>query len=164
MSHHSQHFTRELRNALGCFATGITVVTARDSDGQPVGLTVNSFNSVSLEPPLIVWSLGLQTKVRPVFEACSHYAINVLAEDQVHISHRFASRDPDKFAGLHLTDGIEGVPLLDGCCARFECRNTTRVPGGDHLIFISEVVRFGSSDRPPLLFHAGAYRKLAPRD
>ena len=164
MSPHSQHFTRELRNALGCFATGITVVTARDGQGRPVGLTVNSFNSVSLEPPLIVWSLGLQTQVRPVFEHCRYYAVNVLAEDQVHISHRFASRDADKFAGLNLTDGIEGVPLLDGCCARFECRNSLRHPGGDHLVFVSEVVRFGSSDRPPLLFHAGAYRKLAPRE
>lgn len=164
MSPHSQHFTRELRNALGCFATGITVVTTRDAGGAPVGLTVNSFNSVSLEPPLVVWSLGLQTKVRPVFESCSHYAINVLAEDQIHISHRFASRDPDKFAGLHFTDGIDGVPLLDGCCARFECRNTVRHAGGDHLVFISEVVRFGASERAPLVFHAGAYRKLAPRD
>lgn len=164
MSLHSQHFTRELRNALGCFATGITVITTRDAEGQPVGLTVNSFNSVSLDPPLVVWSLGLQTKVRPVFEACAHYAINVLAEDQIHLSHRFASRDPDKFAGLHITDGIDGVPLLDGCCARFECRNTVRHPGGDHLVFLSEVMRFGASERPPLVFHAGHYRRLAPRE
>lgn len=164
MSPHSQHFTRELRSALGCFATGITVVTARDGQGQPVGITVNSFNSVSLEPPLVVWSLGVQTKLRPVFEACRHYAINVLAEDQTHLSHRFASRDPDKFAGLHFTDGIEGVPLLDGCCARFECLNTVRHAGGDHIVFISEVVRFGASERSPLIFHGGAYRRLAARD
>ncbi len=164
MSPHSPHFTRELRNALGCFATGITVVTTRTADGEPVGLTVNSFNSVSLEPPLIIWSLGLQTKVRPIFEGCSHYAVNVLAEDQAHLSNRFASRDADKFAGLAITDGIEGVPLLDGCCARFECRNTTRHAGGDHTVFISEVVRFGSSERQPLIFHAGAYRRLAARD
>ncbi|MCB1957839.1 MAG: flavin reductase family protein [Rhodocyclaceae bacterium] len=164
MSPHSPHFTRELRNALGCFATGITVVTTRTASGEPVGLTVNSFNSVSLAPPLIVWSLGVQTKVRPIFEACTHFAVNVLAEDQVHLSNRFASRDPDKFAGLSVTDGIEGVPLLDGCCARFECRNGLRHEGGDHIVFISEVVRFGSSERPPLVFHAGAYRRLAPRD
>ena len=163
MSPHSQHFIREFRTALSRFATGITVVTTVNDDGQPVGITINSFNSVSLEPPLVVWSLGLGTKVRPVFEACRHYAVNVLAENQKHLSDRFASRDPNKFAGLDFTTGIDGAPLLDGCCARFECRNTARHAGGDHLVFISEVVRFGSSDQPPLIFHAGDYCRLAGR-
>lgn len=165
MSHHhvsSPFDARAFRNALGSFATGIAVVTTRGGDGVPQGLTINSFNSVSLDPPLIVWSLASHLPVRAAFESCEHYAVNILAEDQQWLSQRFAGREADKFAGVAVEPGLGGVPLLLGCCARFECRNTARHPGGDHLVFISEVLRFDRDERDPLLFHSGAYRRLAP--
>ena len=155
-------FTRAFRDALGMFATGIAVVATRAPSGEPIGLTVNSFNSVSLDPPLIVWSLGNALPSRAVFEACEYYSVNVLAADQMDISQIFASRSDDKFAGLEMDEGLYGIPLLRGCCARFECRNTARHPGGDHLVFISEVVRFEREQREPLLYFGGAYRTLVP--
>ena len=152
---------RQYRNALGMFATGIAVVTLRTPEGELLGLTVNSFNSVSLDPPLIVWSLASSFPALALFENCEYYAINVLAADQVELSTRFATRKGDRFAGLELEQGVAGVPLLKGCCARFECRNTVRHQGGDHLVFISEVVGFDREDRPPLIYQGGAYRWLA---
>ena len=160
-AHKNKVDSRAFRTALGNFATGITVVTARAADGRPIGPTVNSFNSVSLEPPLVLWSLARSLPFAADFENCDHYAINVLAEDQQDLSQRFASRLEDKFAGLAFSEGLGGAPLLDGCCARFECRNTVRHPGGDHVVFISEVERFDRAERAPLVFHAGAYRRLA---
>lgn len=157
-------FTRAFRDALGMFATGITVVATRAPNGEPIGLTVNSFNSVSLDPPLIVWSLANTLPCREVFEACEYYSVNVLAADQMHLSQIFASRSDDKFAGLEIDEGLYGVPLLKGCCARFECRNIARHPGGDHVLFISEVVRFDREAREPLIYFGGAYRNLVPRE
>lgn len=156
-------FTRAFRDALGMFATGITVVATRAPNGEPIGLTVNSFNSVSLDPPLIVWSLANTLPCRPVFEECEYYSVNVLAADQMDLSQRFASRLDDKFGGLEIDEGLYGVPLLRDCCARFECRNISRHNGGDHVVFISEVVRFDREDREPLLYFGGAYRNLSPR-
>ena len=115
---------------------------------------------MSLEPPLIVWSLANDLPSRALFEACEYYAINVLAEDQVELSQRFASRRDDKFAGLEYDSGVGGAPLLRGCCARFQCRNTVRHEGGDHLVFISEVVDFDRQAHPPLIYFGGAYRQL----
>ncbi|MDX5410675.1 MAG: flavin reductase family protein [Thauera sp.] len=156
-------FTRQFRDALGMFATGITVVATRAPDGQPIGLTVNSFNSVSLDPPLIVWSLSSNLPCVPIFESCEYYSVNVLAADQDNISNVFASRSDDKFAGIETDTGMYGVPLLKGCCARFECRNTVRHDGGDHIVFISEVVRFDHDEsHPPLIYWGGAYQRLAP--
>lgn len=152
--------SRQFRNALGMFATGITVVTTRTASGEAVGLTVNSFNSVSLTPPLVVWSLSDHLPSRPAFEACEYYAINVLAEDQIELSQRFARRDGDRFLGLDFDDGIGGLPLLKGCCARFECRNSVRHDGGDHRVFIGEVLSFARSERAPLIYFGGAYREL----
>ena len=157
-----EQFTRSFRDALGMFATGIAVVTTRAPDGEPIGLTVNSFNSVSLDPALIVWSLARHLPSLPVFEHCEYYAVNVLSADQQHLSQLFATRSDEKFAGLEFDEGLYGVPLLKGCCARFECRNTARHAGGDHLVFLSEVVRFDREERPPLVYHSGAYRALAP--
>ena len=156
-----QEFTRAFRDTLGMFATGIAVVTTRAANGEAIGLTVNSFNSVSLDPPLIVLSLARHLQSLSVFEACEYYAVNVLSEDQQHLSQLFATRSDEKFAGLDIDEGLYGVPLLRGCCARFECRNTVRHEGGDHLLFLSEVVRFDREDHPPLIFHSGAYRRLA---
>ncbi|MBL8484377.1 MAG: flavin reductase family protein [Rhodocyclaceae bacterium] len=152
--------TREFRQALGCFATGITVVTARDGAGLPVGLTANSFNSVSLDPPLVLWSLSLYSNKLAVFQNCSHWTVNVLAADQQGLSQRFAQSESDRFAGLAYSDGLGGAPRLDGCCAYFECRNETHYAGGDHLIFLGEVERFERHDRPPLLYFGGRYRQL----
>lgn len=153
---------RALRDSLAMFATGITVVTARAPDGTPIGLTVNSFNSVSLEPPMVVWSLANHLPSVEVFVGCEYYAINVLAHDQQHLSQRFATRDIDKFAGLNCRDGLGGAPLLDGCSAWFECRNTVRHAGGDHVMFVSEVVRHDRNPHEPLIYFGGRYRQLAP--
>lgn len=145
------------------FATGITVLTTRAADGSPVGLTVNSFNAVSLTPPLIVWSLSRHLAQRPAFEQCEHYAVNVLAADQEDLSRLFASKAPDRFAELKWDEGVDGVPLLLDCCAHFEVRNGVRHEGGDHLVFLSEVVRFQRFERDPLLYFSGAYRHMAPK-
>jgi flavin reductase (DIM6/NTAB) family NADH-FMN oxidoreductase RutF len=155
---------RELRNTLGSFATGITVITARAADDTLVGLTVNSFASVSLDPPLVLWSLSLYSPSLAVFQHCSHYAINVLAADQMHLSQRFSRPSEEgsgKFAGLEFDTGRGGAPLLRDCCAWFECRNETRHPGGDHLIFIGLVEGLQRSERAPLLYHGGRYCSLA---
>jgi flavin reductase (DIM6/NTAB) family NADH-FMN oxidoreductase RutF len=144
------------------FPTGVTVVTARDADGRPLGLTVSSFNSVSLAPPLVVWSLSDHLACVPAFENAAVYAINVLAEDQQDISQRFAGSADDRFAGLDFDEGTDGVPILRGCCAWFECRPFARHPGGDHIVFIGEVTRFGrDAGLRPLLFQSGGYRRLA---
>ena len=151
---------RRLRDALGEFATGVTVVTARAADGQPVGVTINSFASVSLEPPLVLWSLGLDSPSLAVFETCSHYAVNVLAADQTEFSQRFSQSQSDKFAGIELQTGAGGVQLLPGCSAWFECRNEMRYPGGDHIILVGHVESFHREEKPPLIFHGGRYRVL----
>lgn len=149
------------RRTMGMFATGITVVTARARDGSLIGLTVNSFNSVSLTPPLIVWSLATNSTVREVLESCTHYAVNVLADDQEVLSNLFASKAADRFAGVDWEPGLGGAPILAGCCAVFEVRNSIRYPGGDHVVFIGEVERCDRSEREPLLFFNGRYRRLA---
>lgn len=149
------------RRTLGMFATGIAIVTARNGRGEPIGLTINSFNSVSLAPPLVVWSLANSSALREDLEACEYYAINILAADQEDLSNRFASRNGDRFAGLRWEEGLGGAPLLEGCCAVFEVRNSQRLPGGDHVVFISEVVRCDRSEQAPLVFFNGQYRQLA---
>ena len=155
---------REFRSALGCFATGVTVVTALDPDGKPIGLTVSSFNSVSLAPPLVVWSLSL---LSPHFEAlrkAGRYTVNVLCAEQQKVSDRFATRNDDHFADLPQRPGLGGVPLIEGCCAWFECVGEAQYPGGDHLIFVGRVERFAQdTSTSPLLFHGGRYRALDPR-
>lgn len=153
---------RAFRDALGSFATGIAVVTACAPDGEFIGLTVNSFNSVSLDPPLVLWSLDLASPNLQAFSEASHYVVNILAEDQIAVSQHFATRQPDKFGDLQLCLGAGGAPLLHGCCAWFECVNETRHAGGDHLIFLGRVERFTHDPaRLPLLYHAGRYRHLA---
>jgi flavin reductase (DIM6/NTAB) family NADH-FMN oxidoreductase RutF len=149
-----------LRQALGEFATGVTVVTACGLDGRPVGLTVNSFASVSLAPPLVLWSLELDSPSLNVFEQCSHYAVNVLAADQMDMSQRFSQTQSDKFSGLEWQTGLGGTALLPGCCAWFECRNEIRHAGGDHLILIGRVERFARNGGEPLIFHGSRYRML----
>lgn len=151
-----------MRAALGHFATGVTIVTARAADGAAVGLTVNSFNSVSLQPPLVLWSLALASRARPVFEACTHWAVHVLSAEQRALAQRFARRDGDRWAGVHWTEGLGGVPLLPGVLASFECRALQHHPGGDHLILLGEVLRCRQRDGEPLLYHRGAFARLVP--
>ena len=153
---------RAFRDALGSFTTGIAVVTACAPDGSFVGLTVNSFNSVSLDPPLVLWSLDLGSPSLEAFRSASHYAVNILGADQEAVSQRFATRLEDKFGDLELCLGAGSAPLLHGCCAWFECANETQYPGGDHLIFLGRVERFsGDPLRAPLVYHGGQYRRLA---
>ena len=153
---------RALRNALGRFATGIAVVTAIDPDGHPIGLTVNSFSAVSLNPPLVLWCLDNGSHNLEAFRRASHHAITILAADQQDLSNRFATWPTDRFAGLPWQPGLGGAPLLPGACASFEVANETAHLAGDHTIFIGRVERFTEApDRAPLLYFGGGYRHLA---
>lgn len=148
---------RQFRKALGSFTTGVTVVTTHGEDGNDYGLTANSFNSVSMDPPMVLWSLGKKSSSLPAFQATGHFAVHILAADQEQISNQFARSGTDKFAGCAIGRGHGHVPLLDGCSARFECRVVHRYEGGDHVIFVGEVMNFNSFERPPLVFHGGNY-------
>lgn len=147
---------REFRDALGQFATGVTIITARTAQGHPVGTTVSSFNAVSLTPPLVLWSLGLMASSLPVFRQSSHYAVHVLSAAQKPLAELFARKGADRFSHTPHHDSVHGVPLLEGCAAVFECRNLRQHEEGDHLLFIGEVERCEHhADRTPLLYHAG---------
>jgi len=140
------------------FATGVTIVTARTPAGVLVGLTANSFNSVSLNPPLVLWSLSQAASSMAALSTGSHYAINILAADQKELAERFASRREDRWLDVSFTEGVCGAPLLTGAAATFECFNRSRYEEGDHVIFVGEVERCGH--RPgaaPLLFHGGKF-------
>ena len=154
--------TRALRNALGRFATGIAIVTAIDPDGHPIGLTVNSFSAVSLQPALVLWCLDNGSHNLEAFRKASHHAINILSVDQQDLSNRFATWPADRFVGLPWQPGAGGAPVFPDCCATFEVANETAHAGGDHLIFVGRVENFSEAQElAPLLFHAGQYRKLA---
>jgi flavin reductase (DIM6/NTAB) family NADH-FMN oxidoreductase RutF len=150
----------ELRTAFGRYATGVTVVTCLAPDGRPVGLTVNSFTSLSLDPALVLWSLRLASGLLPVFEATRSFAVNVLAADQQALSQRFASAEPDKFGAGRWRAGLDGLPLLDGCVACFECAVEAHHPHGDHVLYIGRVLRLSGHEGPPLLYHASQYHRL----
>lgn len=148
---------RRLRDCFGRFATGVAVVTTRDKDGSPLGLTVNSFSSVSLDPPLVLWSLNKTSLNVESYRSASHFAVNVLAADQIDLSNRFAASMIDKFDTVSFSEGLAGIPLLEGCVARIECRNMAVHDGGDHLIFLGEVERFDANEKPVLLFLDSRY-------
>ena len=140
------------------FATGVTIVTARTPAGALIGLTANSFNSLSLSPPLVLWSLSQAAGSMPALSTGSHYAINVLAADQKALAQRFAGRRDDRWDGVAYTEGASGAPLISGAAASFECFNRSRYEEGDHVIFVGEVER--CSHQPgaaPLLFHGGKF-------
>lgn len=145
------------RNALGRFATGVTIVTTLDPTGRPVGLTANSFNSVSLDPPLVLWSLARRSLNLRIFLDAGHFAVNVLAADQRRLSDRFARPADDRFAGVDWEAGTAGVPVLAGATASFECATDSLVDGGDHVIFLGRVARCRHADKEPLIYHAGRY-------
>jgi 4-hydroxyphenylacetate 3-hydroxylase, reductase component len=152
--------TRQLRNALGRFATGVTIVSCRDATGGFVGLTCNSFNSLSLHPALVLWSLRRASPSLPVFRAAERFAVNVLAESQIEMSRRFASPAEDKFAEGPWALGEHGAPVLAGCCAVFECETVSHQEAGDHCLFIGRVLACSETALPPLVFQAGHYRLL----
>ncbi len=153
---------RLLRRGLGNFATGVTVVTARGPGGEQVGVTANSFNSVSLDPPLILWSIDKRSTSHSVFDVASHFAVNVLAADQIELSNHFARAQANKFADVSYEPGLGGAPLLPDCAARFQCERHQQLDGGDHWILIGKVVAFDDFGRSPLLYHQGAYAMALP--
>jgi 3-hydroxy-9,10-secoandrosta-1,3,5(10)-triene-9,17-dione monooxygenase reductase component len=147
----------QFRAALGAFATGVTIVTTRDRAGADVGLTASSFNSVSLDPPMVLWSLAKDSLSLPAFMECSHFGVHVLAANQQALADLFATRGANKFSGLHLKRGRDDIPLLPGCSARFQCKSTYQYQGGDHVIFVGEVLDFEQMELAPLVFHSGRY-------
>jgi 3-hydroxy-9,10-secoandrosta-1,3,5(10)-triene-9,17-dione monooxygenase reductase component len=154
---------REFRNALGRFATGICIVTTRDSNDEPLGITINSFSSVSLDPPLILFSLARTCFGLEGWLAAKHYSVNVLTADQKSLSDRFARPRTDKWAGVELEEGIAGIPLLPDSLARFQCRSEHHYDGGDHVILVGRVLAFDapSAGVEPLTYFAGHYHRLA---
>lgn len=152
---------RAFRDALSTFVTGVTVITTCSRSGTFAGITANSFNSVSLDPPLILWSLGRDSGSFSTFEAADYFAVHILSEAQADLSMRFATVGADKFSGLQTTTGIGGVPLIEDCTARLECSVFERVPAGDHIIYIGQVERINTNSKiDPLVYHAGDYARL----
>jgi flavin reductase (DIM6/NTAB) family NADH-FMN oxidoreductase RutF len=153
---------RDFRNALGSFATGVTIITTRSRQGLLYGMTANSFTSVSLTPPLVLWSASLFAQSLAAFQEGSHFVVNILAYDQIPLSQKFARTHDDKFAEIdHLITEC-GAPALIGAAAHFECRNEYRHYGGDHIIFIGHVERYAYTGRPTLMFCRGKYMKGEP--
>lgn len=145
------------RQALGRFVTGVTVITTRAPDGRTAGVTVSSFNTLSLDPPLILFSLALKAPSLAVFRAAERFAVNILAEGQETVALQFARPSEDKFAGVALVDGLGGVPLIDGAVAHLECLVAERYPGGDHEIVIGRLQRTHAAEKAPLVYHRGRF-------
>ena len=154
--------SRQFRDALGEFATGVTIICARAGDGRYVGLTANSFNSVSLDPPLVLWSLARRASSLPAFEAAERYSINVLSADQTDLARRFSRPHVDRFAGVRYRMGWADAPLIDGCAAWFECVHHGRQRAGDHMLFIGEVATCERAKGHGLVFHHGHFGSVVP--
>ncbi len=150
-----------LRQALGRFATGVTIVTAAGEDGVRAGITVNSFASVSLDPPLILWSIERRSPSLSIFLAASHFCVNVLAAEQEALCNRFSSPQEDKFDGIACSEGLGGSTRLAGSLACFECHNQEQISGGDHVILIGAVEAFSHADGDPLVFFGGRLGSLS---
>ena len=148
---------RDLRNALGSFGTGVTVVTSGNKQTRFVGVTANSFSSVSLEPPIVLWSLGSASPSFDIFDATGRFVINILSLQQMDLSKRFASNVADKFEGVDLRDGLDGLPVLNECVATFECKTIQRTVVGDHVLFLGQVEKYTYERKPTLLFCQGNY-------
>lgn len=153
--------TQHFRAALSQFVTGVTIITTCDPDGSFFGLTASSFNSVSLTPPLVLWSLSGQSRSMPLFAENAHYVVNVLAADQAELAERFASRIEDRFSGVDFTLSHHGLPILGGVSAWFECHNRSRHPEGDHVIFVGEVERCAFERKPALVFHDSRFKSAS---
>lgn len=147
----------QVRKAYGCFATGVAVATTLGPGGEPVGITISSFNTVSLEPPLVLWSVGVDSVSYDVFASADRFAVNVLARHQEDLSTRFAATGQDKFGGVAWTAGAHGSPVLPEFSACFECSTEYRYPGGDHLIIVGRVLQFEDRGLEPLIFYRSQY-------
>ncbi len=154
---------REFRNTVGCFATGITVITTLDVDGAPIGLTANSFTSVSLEPAMILFCLDRKVASFESFAVGKAFAINILAVDQIDVSNRFAKSGPDKWQDFKFDTWDSGVPIIPGCLANLECRGDSIMDGGDHVIVIGEVERMTAGDEgtKTILYYRGGYKEIS---
>src|SRR5271154_4540025 len=155
---------RDFRSALGTFATGVTIITAVADDGKPYGLTCNSFASVSLNPPLVLWSLGMFSQGLTTFQNASYFTINVLGASQQELADRFAKSSNDKFVGVEWTPGLGKAPILANCVASFQCRAANRYYGGDHIIFLGAVEAYAYNRQEPLLFARGGYGRFVSPD
>lgn len=149
--------TQEFRKTLGCFATGVAVVTTCGSNGRPVGLTISSFNSVSMAPPLILWSLSLNSPSLPAFRDQDCFAVNILSAEQVKLARHFATPQDNKFDNVDWSWGPTGAPLLADCSAVLQCRSYRRYEGGDHEIFLGEVIGLDMTELPGLVFSRGIF-------
>jgi flavin reductase (DIM6/NTAB) family NADH-FMN oxidoreductase RutF len=161
---HSSIDPRDFRTALGTYATGVTIITALAPDGKPYGLTCNSFASVSLNPPLVLWSLGMFSQGLSIFQDASHFAVNVLGASQQALASRFAKSAEDKFVGVEWTPGLGGAPILVDSVANFQCRAANRYYGGDHIIFLGAVEDYSYNRQEPLLFVRGDYGRFLGAD
>jgi len=155
---------RQLRDVLGSFVTGVTVITTRDAEGKMHGLTANSFSSVSLDPPLVLWSQAISAGSHSAFRDAGRFTINILAEHQHGLANHFANRSPDKFSGIDYDLGVDSLPLLRDCSAWLECKVVACYPGGDHAIFVGSVDCIRQSTRRPLVFGGGQYLVADPHD
>lgn len=153
---------RQFRRALGNFACGVTIVTASDANGNKVGVTANSFNSVSLDPALILWSLDKRSSAWETFQQASHFAVNILASNQIELSNHFARPQEDKFAGIEHTTGLGGAPVFQGCAGNFQCSHYQHIDAGDHWLMIGRVEHFEDFSQPPLVYHQGSYAMVLP--
>ena len=151
----------DFRAALGRFVSGVTVITTLAKDNEPGGMTVSAFASVSLEPPLVLACIDKRASVHGRFAEGTYFAVNILAEDQEHLSRRFASKDQDRFDGTRYAEGVTGPPLLEGALAYLECRVVHAYPGGDHTIIVGEVESVRIAEHKPLAYYRGGYSQLA---
>jgi len=149
--------TRQLRDVLGTFVTGVTIVTTRDAAGDAHGVTANSFSSVSLDPPLVLWSQSLSSRSHSAFDGSERFVINILADDQIVLSNHFAKSRDDKFVGIPFDEGLGGAPVLRDTAACLECTKVAAYPGGDHVVFLGRIERMHQSNKRPLAFGSGRY-------
>jgi flavin reductase (DIM6/NTAB) family NADH-FMN oxidoreductase RutF len=159
---HAAFDNRQFRDALAQFATGVAIICAGQGDGKFVGFTANSFNSVSLAPPLVLWTLGIRSASLPVFERADRYAVNVLSSAQSHLARRFSRPHADRFESVEYRLGWADAPLIAGCVAWFECRHHARYPTGDHVVFVGEVVTCERASGNGLVFHHGKFGATVP--
>jgi flavin reductase (DIM6/NTAB) family NADH-FMN oxidoreductase RutF len=155
----TSHDPRDFRSALGCFATGVCLVTTLGPEGKPEGLTINSFSSVSLDPPMVLWSLARTAASAPVFRDAEYFAVNILAKEDAALSTHFSKSAENKFSAFadRFSPGLGRCPVLLGAVATFECHSRHRYYGGDHIIVIGNVERYVWNQAAPLLFHRGQY-------
>ena len=153
--------TKDFRNALGQFPTGVTVITTNTLDNEPIGVTASSFNSVSVDPPLVLWSVAKNAYSAEIFQKAEHFAVNILEKTQTDISNTCARQGEDKFANINCNEGLGKSPIIVGAAAHFECKTWSIYEGGDHYIVVGEVLNYAyDKTKKPLVFAQGNYAKL----